>query len=147
MSVTLRESLLLTSFPNRRAETVDARGLVVGLSTEARFGGGNGEISMGTPYSLSGVKSTWFLGGEESETLEAKESSRSEERKASSSSWRACRARRREDIEGTTRKGNALTADMTRSSTAFMSLTVECVAGRAVPSKIDSRCGFLFVPA
>lgn len=71
---------LLMSFPKRRAALVKARGRPLDL------GGGAGEISIGSAYSYSGVRVIESLGGEFNETLEAKDNSRSEERKSSTSS-------------------------------------------------------------
>ena len=83
--------LLLISLPNKRPALVDARGRDCGLELPLAdnresvvFGGGAGEMSIG---SQSGMKSRSFRGGELSETLDAKESSRSDERKSSISSW------------------------------------------------------------
>lgn len=47
--------------------------------------GGAGDMSIGNPYSLSGVSTMGFLGGEFNDTVDAKESSKSEETSSSSS--------------------------------------------------------------
>lgn len=103
-NVVVEAVLLLTSLPNIRAAVVNARGRPSGRGLSltnglAKADLGAGEMSMASAYSLSGVRAMGSRGGEFSETFEANESSRSEERNSSISS--CCRGRR----SGRLRKG------------------------------------------
>jgi hypothetical protein len=82
-------TLFARSAPNVRAALVKARGLR-GLGACTSVGGrvktGAGEISIGSQSSFPDGRVMVWRGGELRDTVEAKDSSRSEERKSSTSS-------------------------------------------------------------
>lgn len=90
------EAPLLMSRPNVRAPLVRARGRVFvlelvssffreGARENMEFGGG--DMSMRSARSLSGVPTDIARGGELRDIVEANESSRSDDRNSSTSSW------------------------------------------------------------
>lgn len=113
--------LLLTSFPNTRPEAalVKARGRVAALVGWNL--GGTGDMSIGTPYSLSGS-----LGGEFNDTVDAKESSKSEERSSSSCLSGVALCCLCVKVVGTLRNSDVMSGEGSQSASILCFLLVCC---------------------